>query len=646
MSTLRNQPSSEDQRNILIATLLFGLIMFGWLVWFGPEPPEPAPEQDTAEMTEAPSDTADTSEAASPGADDSADADASNQTTDVEQTADVEPVESPNDPATARAESGEARTITVVADQYTAELSTRGGVIKRFTLSDYKEFDRETLVQVVDTTGRGVPGVSFMTPSSHLVDTRALYFETEAPDTLRVDGSEETSLTFTATLGESGEGSLSYTYTFTPEPYDLNLQIAQQNPRSYSARDGYDIVWDQGVPFTEDDPEGERVDSGVYAYSGGTLERLVYDSAEYAENRLSGSVSWIGHRNKYFTAVLMPDDESAVDGAEIVREAGTSETVRGGEGTAARLFMPPATSNVDTQSFSLYMGPIDYYSLASYDRDLYSMVNYGWAIFAWITRPLATFVFIPALTYLGGVLPNYGLVVILLAIFIKVVVYPLTKSSYRSMAKMKDLKPEMDKIKEKYEDNMEKQQQEMMKLYRESGVNPIGGCLPMFLQYPIIIALYLYIPQSVQLRQESFLWAADLSAPDPILQLPFSIPFYGDYVAGFTLLMGVSMIFTMRIQMSSTGSTGAQAKIFQWVLPFFIFFIFNRFASALSLYYLFYNVTTAAQQKYIYWQLDKEKEQEPNTRFDANKNGDSKDGWFARMLKKAEEAQKEAQKRK
>lgn len=641
MSTLRNQPSSEDQRNILIATLLFGLIMFGWLVWFGPEPPEPSAEEETT--TESPADPADTT-----ASDDAAPLASGDSTDDSDSEAaaqEADPDDTPSDPATARAESGTARTITVIADQYTAEFSTQGGVIERFTLTDYEQFDRETPVQVVDTTGQGVPGVSFMTPSSHLVDTRALHFETEAPDTLHVDGTEEASITFTATLGEEGEGSLSYTYTFTPEPYDLNFQIAQQNARSYATNDGYDVVWDQGVPFTEDDPEGERIDSGVYAFSGGTMERLVYDSGDYAENRLSGSVSWIGHRSKYFTAVLMPEDESAVDGAEIIREEGVAETVRGGEGTTARLFFPAASSDVSTQSFSLYMGPIDYYNLASYERELYSMVNYGWAVFEWITRPLATFVFIPALTYLGGVLPNYGFVVILLAILIKVVVYPLTKSSYRSMAKMKDLKPEMDKIKEKYEDDMEKQQQAMMELYRESGVNPIGGCLPMFLQYPIIIALYLYIPQSVQLRQESFLWAADLSAPDPILQLPFSIPFYGDYVAGFTLLMGVSMIFTMRIQMSSTGSTGAQAKIFQWVLPFFIFFIFNRFASALSLYYLFYNVTTAAQQKYIYWQLDKEKEQ-PNTRFDANKNGDGKDGWFARMLKKAEEAQKEAQKRK
>ena len=643
MSTLRNQPSSEDQRNILIATLLFGLIMFGWLIWYGPESPEPSPNDETAEV-EAPAPEATTPDDAESLTD--ADRPADDPESPDAPDAEAAPDDSPSDPATARASSGDARTITVISDRYTAEFSTRGGVIEQFTLLGYTKFDRESPVNVVDAPGSGVPGVTFMTPSSHLVDTRSLYFASDAPDTLRVESGEEASLTFEATLGPEGEGSLSYTYTFTADPYDLNFEIAQQNPASFATRDGYEVVWDYGVPFTEDDPEGERIDSGVYAHSGGSLERLVYDDDAFAENRLSGSVSWIGHRSKYFTTVLMPDDERSVEGAELIREEGAAQTIVGGEGTEARLFFPASSSDVDVQSFSLYMGPIDYYNLTAYGRNLYDMVNYGWAIFAWITRPLATFVFIPALTYLGGVLPNYGFVIILLAILIKVVVYPLTKSSYRSMAKMRDLKPEMDKIKEKYEDDMEKQQQEMMKLYRESGVNPIGGCLPMFLQYPIIIALYLYIPQSVQLRQESFLWAADLSAPDPILQLPFSIPFYGDYVAGFTLLMGISMIFTMRIQMSSTGSTGAQAKVFMYVLPFFIFFIFNRFASALSLYYLFYNVVTAAQQKYIYWQLDKEKEQQPDTPFNGKSNGKESDGWFSRLLKKAEEAQKEAQKRK
>ena len=624
--------------------------MFGWLAFFGPEPPQEPVEDET--VTQAEGEEGDTTDAERlpPGEEpdddpDVAEPDAAETDDDEPTLDDPEPIEAPADPATQLAEEGEERTIFVESDQYTAEFSTRGGTIERFTLNEFVKFDRETSVELVDTTGAGVPSISFTTPSSRLADTRALYFETDAPDTLRVDRNESSSITFTATLGEDGDASLSLTYTFTPDPYDLDLQITQQNPRQFATADGYDLVWDRGVPFTEDDPEGERVDSGVYAYSGGTLESLLLDDDEYAETRLSGSVSWIAHRSKYFTAVLMPDDEGSVEGAELVREEGAASNELGGQGTSARMFFPGTSSDVHTDSFSLYMGPVDYYNLTAYGRDLYSIVNYGWAIFEWMTRPLATFIFIPALTYLGGVLPNYGLVIILLAILIKVAVYPLTKSSYRSMAKMRDLKPEMDKIKEKYEDDMEKQQQEMMKLYRESGVNPIGGCLPMFLQYPIIIALYLYIPQSVQLRQESFLWAADLSAPDPIMQLPFTIPFYGDYVAGFTLLMGLSMIVTMRIQMSSTGS-GAQAKVFMYVLPFFIFFIFNRFASALSLYYLFYNVTTAAQQKYIYWQLDKEKEQKPNTRFEANKNGDDKDGWFARLLKKAEEAQKEAKKRK
>jgi len=181
-----------------------------------------------------------------------------------------------------------------------------------------------------------------------------------------------------------------------------------------------------------------------------------------------------------------------------------------------------------------------------------------------------------------------------------------------------------------------------MKLYRETGVNPLGGCLPMFLQYPILISLYQFIPRSIQLRQESFLWAADLSAPDKILQLPFTIPFYGDYVAGFTLLMGLAMIVTMRMQSAGSGAGGGQAKMFMYAMPAVIFFIFNRFASALSLYYLFYNIMTAAQQKWINYQLEQEKDDDGQL---TNGKGTAEDaeskGFFQRLLEKAEEAQKE-----
>jgi len=187
-----------------------------------------------------------------------------------------------------------------------------------------------------------------------------------------------------------------------------------------------------------------------------------------------------------------------------------------------------------------------------------------------------------------------------------------------------------------------------MNLYRETGVNPLGGCLPMLFQYPIIIALYQFIPQSIQLRQKSFLWAPDLSAPDVILELPFTIPFYGDYVAGFTLLMGLSMMVTMRLQ-STPSSGGGQMKVFMYAMPAVIFFIFNRFASALSLYYLFYNIVTAAQQWWINRQLDKEKEaeeEEKKPRFAKESSGDGEPqkeekGFFQKIMERAREAQED-----
>jgi len=188
----------------------------------------------------------------------------------------------------------------------------------------------------------------------------------------------------------------------------------------------------------------------------------------------------------------------------------------------------------------------------------------------------------------------------------------------------------------------------MMKIYKETGVNPLGGCLPMFLQYPIIIALYQFLPQSIQLRHESFLWASDLSIPDAVLQLPFEIPIYGDYVAGFTVLMGLAMVVQMRVQ--ATPGSGAQAKVFMYLMPAFIFFIFNQFAAALSLYYLVYNIVSAGQQQWINMQLEKEKDEDGNLTSSTSSNGRNgqgkeKKGFLERLVERAESAAEERQKR-
>jgi len=632
-SPLSRQQSPEDQRNVIIATVLVAVILFGWMFFFSPQPPQnqaggPAAGDTTQQMASAPDTTADTT----------ATADTSTATADADPggRTDRNDVEAPPaDSITAAALEGTRRTIVVETDLYTAVLSTKGAALERFTLKEYLQFNQKDPVQLVDTTAGGTLSLAFTTPTNRRVDTRSLYFSTNVEnDTVRVTD-QARSITFEASLGE---GALRQTYTFHPNDYDLGLAIEQVEPASFTTDEGYQLVWHGGMPYSEGGEEDELQYTGLYAWTGGTLESLTLSDQNQNERRLSGDLSWLAVKNKYFTAAMMPADPSAPSGALLA--GGKEDRVTSAaafKDLTGRVLMPRPVGPSHTDRFHIYAGPTEYSRLAAYNRSLYEMIDYGWWGFEWLTKPLATWFYIPLLTYLGGLLP-YGVVVILFAVIIKTAVYPLTKSSYRSMAQMRELQPKMQEIKDEYGDDPEKQQEKMMELYRETGVNPLGGCLPMFLQYPILISLYQFIPKSIQLRQESFLWAADLSAPDKILQLPFTIPFYGDYVAGFTLLMGLSMIVTMRMQ-STSGAAGGQAKAFMYAMPAVIFFIFNRFASALSLYYLFYNLMTAGQQWWINRQLEQEKD-EDGTLSNGRADDESK-GFFARLLEKAEEAQKE-----
>ncbi|MEM1125110.1 MAG: membrane protein insertase YidC [Bacteroidota bacterium] len=573
-------------RNVVTASILIGLIMLGWMYFLSPPmPPPPGPDGVSAGDTLF-------AEPTTPVPDEPA----------ASRLNEVLPTAASDSLLTAAAE-GTDRLLTVVTEQYVAQFSTRGGTPRSIQLRNYQTYDRRSQVEMVDTSGQGALSLVFTTPGNHLVDTRALHFDPSlGTDTLRV-ADAPTTLSFTANVGE---GQIIKTYTFSPDAYEIALEVVQQNAAAFATDEGYELVWNGGVPFSEEDTENEALYAGVYARSGGEVEGLTLQSDAYQEQLLSGQVDWVAVKDKYFAAVIMP--QQPTEGAELIGErTGQTDQDIYKEDYAARMRMPAAQGEPDR--FVLYVGPMDYLRVKDYERDLYDMVDYGFDAFEWMTRPLAKYVFIPLFGLLGGFLPNYGLVIILLALLIKIAVWPLTKSSYRSMAKMKDVQPKMKEIQEKHKDNPQKQQEAMMKLYRESGANPIGGCLPMLLQYPIIIALWQFLPQSIEIRQQGFLWAPDLSAPDVILNLPIAIPFYGDFVAGFTLLMGLSMVVQMRIQMASQ-PVNPQMKLFTYFLPVMLFFFFNRLASGLSLYYLCYNIITAFQQKLINRSLEKEKEQE------------------------------------
>lgn len=572
-------------RNVLTATVLIAIIMVVWLTWLAPAPPPP--RQDQAVASDSTVEQMDSQEFVEQG---------------DPEVGSVQGLAA-DDSTFVPGQGSEIRTIEVENSVYRAVLSTQGGTFTSFELKQYTVAGAERYVQLVDSTKGGALGLLFTSPGSRNYDTRAFIFEANTAETSIQVADAPVSLSFAA---EVGGGKIILSYTFEPDTYEIGLNVEQPGASSFSTREGYELVWNGGVPFSELDHETSSQNTGAFARTGGSVEDVLLNSDPYDELSLRGEVDWVAVKNKYFTVVVMPQQPTR--GAELIGErVGEVSDAYGRHDYLASLLMPAAGAEPDT--YTMYMGPMVYGNLNDYDLDLYDMVDFGWDFFEVITRPLARFIFIPAFTYLSTIMP-YGWVIIVLALLIKLVLYPLTKTSFKSMAKMRELQPRMEAIKEKFADNPQKQQEAMMKMYKETGVNPLGGCLPMLLQYPVIIALWQFLPQAIELRQQGFLWAADLSAPDFILSLPFSIPMYGDAVAGFTLLMGISMVFQMKLSM--TNQNNAQAKIFTYVFPVMIFLIFNRLAAGLNLYYLCYNVLTAAQQKVINKQIqDNPEELEP-----------------------------------
>lgn len=574
-----NQEPGLD-RSAITGIILIALIMGLWMVYFQPAPPRPPDEIPAAADTVA-------AEQGEP---------------EIRQ----EPLRrAPLDSTFAAAASGDERLITVQTDLYRARFSTKGATLRSLTLAEY---DRAgALGEPVEMVSNpdGALALAFTPPQGRYVDSRALYFATPgfSGDSLAVvDGPRE--LAFEVPVPG---GALRQTYTFTPGTYEIGLRVEEVGGTILSSSGGYELVWDGAIPAAEATSDFDATASGAYARSGGEIENITLVKNATESQRLNGAVDWVAVKDKYFLSVLIP--EGATEGAELegqrfgeAREAGFSEEF------SVRLLMPRPRG--EPNAFRLYVGPMEFDRIAAYQLDLYDVVDYGFGAF--MTRPIAKYIISPSFNFLGSLIPNYGLVIILFAVLIKLLLYPLTKAAYKNTARMRELQPKLNEVKEKYPDDPQKQQEAMMKVYRETGVNPLAGCLPMLLQYPIIIALWRYFQNSIVIRQEEFLWAHDLSAPDPILNLPFAIPLYGDFVAGFTLIMGLAMIVQMKVSMpESSGTAGTQQKIMMYMLPGILFVVFNRLASGLSLYYLTFNILTIFQQKRINKAVEEGKEDEP-----------------------------------
>jgi YidC/Oxa1 family membrane protein insertase len=349
------------------------------------------------------------------------------------------------------------------------------------------------------------------------------------------------------------------------------------------------LQWDNYLDKLEINQEYERTFSTVY-YKEADASASYCDCRKDASNNLDKPVRWVSHSNQFFNSSLIATNTpfaSAVVATEMYK-ADKPDLKK----LYSKLLVPFSHAGSETFAMKLYTGPNEYDRLAAYKVDLQDIVPFGWSFFGtinrWIVRPLFNLLLM--------LISSKGLVILLLTFIVKAVLYPLTYKMLYSQSKMAALKPRIDKLKEKIGDDAQKVQVETMKLYQEYGVNPLGGCMPMVLQMPIWIALYRFFPASIQFRQESFLWAPDLTSFDAFVKLPFEIPLFGAHISLFTVLWVVStLVYTYYSTKQMDFSAQPYMKYMQYFMPIMFMFAFNNYASGLTCYLVFSNLLNIAQ---------------------------------------------------
>ncbi len=420
----------------------------------------------------------------------------------------------------------------------------------------------------------------------------------------------------------------------------------------FSLGDGYGLQWSLSVPDEENislkwSQNGIRHEKSLTNENQYTTtyffdaedEKKDYLSNGKDDEDIASNISWIAHKQQFFSSIWSSEKPfSSVQLATTTPAANDSGHTRQFRSV---LQITGDDNGIDAHGL-IYHGPNQYLELKSFDKKFDEIIPFGWGIFGWISKGIV----VPMFNLMEGFGWNYGLIIFLMALIIKLALSPLTFASYKSMAKMRLLKPEMDELAEKHGDDAQKKQQETMLLYQKAGVNPLGGCIPQLLQFPILIAMFRFFPASIELRQESFLWADDLSSYDSIFNFGqwFSLPFYGDHISLFTILMAISTFLYTRFNNSMTPSSNnmmqQQMQIIQYLMPIMLLVWFNNYASGLSYYYFVSNLLIFGQQ----WSIKKFfiNEGKLREKIDATKAKGGKKSRFSKKMNDMMEAQKDA----
>ena len=492
--------------------------------------------------------------------------------------------------AFASSAEGENEFITLENNMLELRISLKGGRIYSARLKNYKTSGGNPLVLFDgDST---VFGFNFFTVDNKAVETNNLFFKPVSSKRNYVVTSEpqEVSLRLYTDAG----GYIQYDYSLAPDKYmvDFNVSFKSLGGVVASNLSSLSIDWRMNILQKEKGRQSEISYTTIkYRHYQDEVDGFRERSnRELEEADIPTRLSWVAYKDQFFSAVLINNDffqNGTITSTRVVEPSKYTKYF------TSELGIPFNASSPEPVSMSFYLGPNHFTTLRKTGNELEQLVTLGRNITRWINQ----FVIIPIFNWLNRHIANYGIIILILTLIIKVVLFPLTYRSYKSQAKMQVLKPLVDELGKKFpkkEDAMKKQQA-TMDLYKRAGVNPMGGCLPLLLQMPILFAMFKFFPASIELRQQSFLWATDLSTYDSILTLPFTIPMYGNHVSLFTLLMTVSTILTMKMTGSSPGQDQPGMKMMTYMMPVMFMFILNNFSAALTYYYFLANILTFAQ---------------------------------------------------
>ena len=517
---------------------------------------------------------------------------------------------------------GDSTTVRLENSVLALDISNKGGVIARAALKGYQRFDSTQVCPIEP----GTNGYGFtLTSASQRFNTSDFYFT--------VTEQTDSSVTMMLKLGDGAQWGIRY--SIAPDSYLVNMDIVQQGMQNVipASATTMEFAWDQTMARNEEGRMFEEQNSALYYMNvGGDTDNLSENSDDSEE--VTQRIKWIGYKNQFFSTIFIP--RTNFTGANF-----TSTPLKENAAYVKRMTtqaeMDYSSTLANPASFTIFIGPNLYPLLSQLedeitpDEDLHltKLIPLGWSLFRWIN----TLIVIPVFTFLGKYIASYGIIILILTLFIKLILFPFTYKSYMSQAKMRVLAPEIKEINDKYPgpENAMKRQQESMALYSRAGASPMSGCLPLLLQMPILIAMFKFFPSAIELRGQSFLWVADLSAPDYIISLPFSIPFLGAKLSLFCLLMTATNIIYTRINMQNQpgGNSMPGMKWMMYLMPVMFLFFFNNYAAGLS-YYYFLSLLITIVQTYIFRQVVNEEKVRATMRENARKPK-KKSGFMARL---------------